>query len=99
MAASWRNKLGCGFLLIYSSHVDSAESIQMRKALITIIVAGLQTGCNSRTSQAHDPNQEQGNPQAHPEKSATGESGREPSDNQAGKDAHSGTVVHSGKKL
>ncbi len=70
----------------------------MRKVLFTFIVAGLLTGCNSRTSQSHDPDQQQGNPQAHPEKSATGDSKREPGDNQAGRDAHSGIVDHAGKK-
>ncbi len=39
----------------------------------------------------NDPNEQQGNPKAQPEKSATGVSNKQPNDNKAGRNAHSDT--------
>ncbi|MBV8832363.1 MAG: hypothetical protein JO108_24440 [Acidobacteriaceae bacterium] len=61
----------------------------MNKSLAVLLVAGMLSSCHRPTSPSNT-DQQQGNPQARPEKSATAESGSQKPDDQAGKNAHTG---------
>jgi hypothetical protein len=61
--------------------------------LIPIAFAAvLMAGCGGQrpTGSPNDPNEQQGNTKAKPEKSITGAVGKERGDNQAGRNAHNG---------
>lgn len=62
------------------------------KLLLILLVAGLACSCGGQkqTGSPNDPNEQQGNPKAQPEKSVTNKSDKQPSDNQAGRNAHNG---------
>jgi len=57
--------------------------------LTTLLGAGLLCSCTRPTSPA-DTDQQQGNPKAQPEKSATGNDNKQPGDDKSGKSAHTG---------
>ncbi len=62
----------------------------MLKLLPFILIAGLAVSCGGQPQigSPNDPNEQQGNPKAQPEKSVENKSNEEPSDNQAGRNAH-----------
>jgi hypothetical protein len=62
--------------------------LYMRKSLLVVLLLATLSNCSRPTSPS-DTDQQQGNPQAHPEKSATANNGRKAGD-QTGKDAHTG---------
>jgi hypothetical protein len=60
-------------------------------ALIALSVVSLcSCGGQRQTGSPNDPNEQQGNPAAQPEKSVTNKSNKEPDTNKAGKNAHTG---------
>ncbi len=62
----------------------------MRTLLFTtLLAAGLLCGC-SRPTAPSNTDQQQGNPQAQPEKSATSKDSHQPGDDKAGRDVHTG---------
>lgn len=62
------------------------------KLLALIAIVGLACSCGGQkqTGNPNDPNEQQGNPKAQPEKSVTDTTNKQPSDNQAGRNAHNG---------
>jgi len=57
--------------------------------LAAVMGVAIYSGCNRPTAPS-DTDQQQGNPKAQPEKSATSHDSKQPGDNQAGRDAHTG---------
>jgi len=57
--------------------------------LTTLLAAGLLSACNRPTAPS-DTDQQQGNPQAQPEKGAKSTDNKQPGDNEAGRNAHTG---------
>jgi hypothetical protein len=66
--------------------------VRSKKALLALVLAGMTCGCGGQGERGspRDPNEQQGNPKAKPEKSITSKPGKQPADDQAGKDAHTG---------
>lgn len=62
----------------------------MRKLFPFVLLAALACSCGNerQIGTPNDPNEQQGNPQAQPEKSVKNKSNSEPSDNAAGRNAH-----------
>ena len=65
----------------------------MSKILVLVVALGMGCGCGGQHEKGspNDPNEQQGNAKAQPENSITKKSDKQPSDNQAGRNAHSGT--------
>ena len=66
---------------------------RMRKFILVLVAIGMASGCGGQHEKGapNDPNEQQGNAKAKPEDSITKKSDKQPSDNQAGRNAHSGT--------
>ena len=67
--------------------------MRSKKVLLAVVLAAIACGCGGQGERGspRDPNEQQGNPKAQPEKSITSKPGKQPADDQAGKDAHTGT--------
>lgn len=62
----------------------------MRKLFPLVLLAGLACSCGNerQIGTPNDPNEQQGNPKAQPEKSVKNKSNSEPSGNAAGRNVH-----------
>ncbi len=65
----------------------------MSKLPFILLIAGLACSCGGqrRTGSSNDPNEQQGNTKAQPEKGVTSNTNKQPNDNKAGRNAHSDT--------
>lgn len=66
---------------------QAIENIMRTRLLALIVSTALMVACHRPTAPS-DTDQQQGNAQAQPEKSATSSDSKQPRDDQAGKDAH-----------
>jgi len=66
--------------------------VNSKRVLTAVMLAAVTCGCGGQGERGspRDPNEQQGNPKAQPEKSITSKPGKQPGDDQAGRDAHSG---------
>jgi hypothetical protein len=67
--------------------------VSMRRVFLVSLVIGTLWSCSNHHVSPADTDQQQGNPNAHPETHATAPDTKQPGDNQAGRDPHTGAAA------